>query len=427
MLDRNFIRENAELVQKKAEEKGVIIDTSAFLELDKKRRALLQQDEELKHQRNIASREIGEARKNGLNADEAISNMRVVSDKIKEFEKELKVIDEAIRTFELSVPNMPDGSVPVGKDESCNCEIRCWGNPVEMDFEPRAHWELGEILDILDFERGVKITGSRFTLLKGAGALLERALMNFMLDIQTGEHGYEEVLPPFMTNPESLIGTGNLPKFEEDLFKLEGWNYYLIPTAEVPVTNIHRDEILAAEELPKYYTAYTPCFRSEAGSYGEDTRGMIRQHQFNKVELVKFVKPEDSYAELDKLLSDAEEILKRLNIHYRVMTLCTGDMTFSSAKTYDIEVWLPSQKKFREISSCSNFEDFQARRANIKYRPDSKAKAQFLHTINGSGLAIGRTAIAILENYQNRDGSVTVPEVLRPYMKGMEKIERRKG
>ncbi len=425
MLDRNFIRENPGLVRERAGWKKVDIDTERFLKLDENRRGLLQQGEELKRQRNVASKEIGDAKKKGISSDEAIAAMREVSDRIKDFEKELKTIDDELNDFELSVPNMPHESVPVGKDEECNLEVRRWGDIPEFDFEPRPHWELGEILDILDFARGAKITGARFTLLKGAGALMERALINFMLDIQTAENGYREVLPPFIVNAESLIGTGNLPKFEADLFKLQGWNYYLIPTAEVPVTNIHRDEILEGSELPKYYTAFSPCFRSEAGSYGEDTRGMIRQHQFNKVELVKFVTPETSYDELEKLVDNSEEILRRLGLHYRVVTLCTGDMTFSSAKTYDIEVWLPSQKRFREISSCSNFEDFQARRANIRYRPEKGDKPRFLHTLNGSGLAIGRTVIAILENYQNRDGSVTVPEALRPYMRGLERIERK--
>ncbi|RLA92936.1 MAG: serine--tRNA ligase, partial [Deltaproteobacteria bacterium] len=331
-------------------------------------------------------------------------------------------IEENIKAFLLQVPNIPHESVVVGKDESDNLEIKCWGEKPHFDFKPLPHWEIGERLGILDFKRGAKIAGARFTLLKGAGALMERALINFMLDLHTRKHNYQEVLPPFLVNRTAMTGTGQLPKFEDDLFRISDPDFFLVPTAEVPVTNIHQGEIIDGERLPIYYTAYTPCFRKEAGAYGKDTRGIIRQHQFNKVELVKFTTPETSYQELELLLEDAEAVLKILNLPYRVVSLCTGDLGFSATKTYDIEVWLPSQGIYKEISSCSNFEDFQARRANIRYRPAPKAKPQFVHTLNGSGLAIGRTLVAILENFQQADGSVVVPEALRPYMGGMERI-----
>ncbi|WDT78435.1 MAG: serine--tRNA ligase [Candidatus Manganitrophus sp.] len=351
--------------------------------------------------------------------------MKEVAQQIEQLEGELKKTEEEIGPFLLRLPNLPHSSVPVGKDERDNQEIRRWGAPPPFSFKPKPHWEIGEELGILDFERGAKIAGARFTLYKGAGARLERALINFMLDLHTREHGYQEVLPPFIANRESMTGTGQLPKFEEDLFRLKDEDYFLIPTAEVPVTNIYRGEILAEAQLPILYTAYTPCFRREAGSYGKDTRGLIRQHQFNKVELVKFAKPEASYDHLERLLKDAEAVLQRLALPYRVMALSTGDMGFAAAKTYDIEVWLPSQQMFREISSCSNFEAFQARRAEIRYRT-AGGKVQYVHTLNGSGLAVGRTLVAILENYQQEDGSVVIPEALRPYMDGMTKIEKSK-
>jgi seryl-tRNA synthetase len=334
--------------------------------------------------------------------------------------------EKALQEFLLTLPNLPHVSVPKGKDSSDNAEVRRWGDIPKFDFEPKPHWDLGEALGILDFKTGAKIAGARFTLYWDLGAKLERALINFMLDLHTREHGYREVLPPFMVNRTTMTGTGQLPKFEEELFKVEGTDYFLIPTAEVPVTNIHQDEVLDEEVLPLYYTAYTPCFRKEAGSYGKDTRGLIRQHQFNKVELVKFTKPENSYDELEKLLSNAEEVLKRLKLPYRVVNLCTGDLGFSASKTYDIEVWLPGQETFKEISSCSNFEDFQARRAKIRYRVSGKSKTEYVHTLNGSGLAVGRTLVAILENYQKADGSVEIPDVLRPYLYGVERIEKRK-
>jgi len=347
--------------------------------------------------------------------EKLISEMRQLGDEINDLESKLRIIEDKVQSFLLYIPNLPHNTVPVGKDETENVEIRRWGVPPEFDFEPLNHWDIGEILGIIDFERAGKIAGSRFAVMKGVGARLERALINFMLDLHISK-GYIEVFPPLLVNRDSMIGTGQLPKFEEDLFKTEEPEYYLIPTAEVPVTNLHKNEILSEDDLPIYYVSYTPCFRKEAGSHGKDVRGLIRQHQFNKVELVKFVKPEDSYEELESLTKDAEEVLQRLGLHYRVIVLCTGDLGFSSAKTYDIEVWLPGQKRYREISSCSNFEDFQARRANIRFRKREKRGTEFVHTLNGSGLAIGRTVVAILENYQQRDGSVIVPEALRPYM-----------
>jgi seryl-tRNA synthetase len=345
-----------------------------------------------------------------------------LSQRIKALDDELAEIEKQLQEILLFIPNMPHESVVVGKDEKDNPVVKVWGEKPSFNFEPKPHWDIGEQLGILDFERAAKMTGARFTLYWGAGAELERALINFMLDMHTTKHGYTEVLPPFIVNSSSLIGTGQLPKFKNDLFKLEDWDYYLVPTAEVPVTNIHAGEILEEDELPKYYTAYTPCFRSEAGSYGKDTRGLIRQHQFNKVELVKIVKPEDSYSELESLLANAEAILQALGLHYRVVSLCTGDLGFAASKTYDIEVWLPGQDTYREISSCSNFEDFQARRADIRFRRKGKKKTELVHTLNGSGLAVGRTVVAILENYQQEDGSVVIPEALRPYMKGKDRI-----
>ncbi|MGM0603054.1 MAG: serine--tRNA ligase [Bacillota bacterium] len=416
MLDMRFIRENPEVVEKALEKRGMNSAVPEFKKLDDRRRDLLYEAEQLKHKRNINSEKIGELKRNGEDASELISEMQEVSSKIKEYDQEVKEIEEKLNDILLTIPNIPHDSVPVGLDEEDNKEIRKWGEPRNFDFEFKAHWDIGEDLDILDFERGGKVTGTRFTFLKGAGAKLERSLVNFMLDLHTAEHGYKEVFPPFVANADSMTGTGQLPKFKKDMFKLEGLDYYLIPTAEVPVTNLYRDEILNAEDLPQYLCAYSACFRAEAGAHGRDSRGIIRQHQFNKVEMVKFVKPEYSYAELEKITADAEDILQKLELPYRVVTLCTGDLTFSSAKTYDLEVWLPAYDTYREISSCSNFEDFQARRAGIRYRPEKDSAAEFVHTLNGSGLAIGRTVAAILENYQNEDGTVTVPEVLRPYM-----------
>ncbi len=421
MLDARYLRENLETVEARLKTRGAGVDLERFRQLDGSRRELLQQTETLKALRNKVSDEISRI-KDKSQAQERIAEMREVSQRIKGLDEELKGVEEALENFLLTVPNIPFASTPVGTSEADNVEIRKWGEKPAFDFAPKPHWEIGESLDILDFERGAKLAGARFTLYKGAGARLERALINFMLDLHTERHKYLEMLPPFMVNRESMTGTGQLPKFEEDLFHMEGVDYFLIPTAEVPVTNIHRGEILRATDLPLCYTAYTPCFRKEAGSYGKDTRGLIRQHQFNKVELVKFVHPADSYSELDKLLDDAEEVLRLLELPYRVVELCTADLGFSAARTFDIEVWLPGQDCYREISSCSNFEDFQARRASIRFRADEKSKPEFVHTLNGSGLAVGRTLVAILENYQQANGSVIVPEALRPYMGGIEKI-----
>jgi len=416
MLDSKFVRENSAKVEQNLKNRGSVLDLTEFLAAEKQRRELLAEVEALKSQRNTVSSEISRLKKAGGNADELIVKMRGVGDSI-------SVIDGQVRTIELklddilkSIPNMTHESVPVGKDENDNPEIRRWGNRREFDFEPKAHWDIGENLGILDFERGGKVTGARFTFYRGLGSRLERSLINFMLDLHTRKHGYTEFFPPFIVNKESMLGTGQLPKFAEDMFKLEGLDYYLIPTAEVPITNYHRGEILDGQQLPLKYTAYSACFRAEAGAAGRDTRGLIRQHQFNKVEMVKFSLPENSYNELELLTADAEEVLQLLELPYHVVLLCTGDVGFSSAKTYDLEVWLPSFKKYREISSCSNFEDFQARRADIKFRREPKAKPEYVHTLNGSGLAIGRTVAAILENYQQADGSVIVPEVLRSYM-----------
>jgi seryl-tRNA synthetase len=421
MLDAKYIRENLEAVEQRLKTRGESVDLSCFRLCDTRRRELLVESESLKALRNKVSDEISRI-KDKSQAQDRITEMRDVSRRIKTLDDDLKGIEEELQGYLLTIPNIPHATTPVGASETDNVEIRKWGEPPHFSFKPKPHWELGESLDILDFERGAKLTGARFTLCKGAGALLERALINFMLDLHTGQHNYLEMLPPFMVNRESMTGTGQLPKFEEDLFGLNGLDYFLIPTAEVPVTNIHRGEILKASDLPLYYTAYTPCFRKEAGSYGKDTRGYIRQHQFNKVELVKFTRPEDSYRELELLLNDAEKVLQLLGLPYRIVELCTADLGFSAAKTYDIEVWLPSQNTYREISSCSNFEDFQARRAAIRFRENDKAKPEFVHTLNGSGLAVGRTVVAILENYQQEDGSVLIPAALRPYMRGLEKI-----
>ncbi len=429
MLDLKLVREHTEQVRAAIRRRGAELDLREFLALDEQRRSTQQELEALRRKRNEVSEEIGRLKKAGKPAEDKVAEMRAEGDAITALENAGREAEEAQRNILLMIPNLPHASVPDGKDEADNVEIRRWspqgGEPPKFSFEPKPHWDIAAYLDIIDFDRAAKITGARFALYKGMGARLERALINFMLDLHTTEHGYLEVLPPFMVNRDSMITTGNLPKFEEDLFKVENGAYYLIPTAEVPVTNIFRDEVLPEESLPILYTAYTPCFRREAGSYGKDTRGLIRQHQFNKVELVKFAKPEDSYDELEKLTRNAEEVLRRLGLAYRVIALCTGDMGFSAAKTYDIEVWLPAQNKYREISSCSNFEDFQARRGNIRYKPKGGKKTEFVHTLNGSGLAVGRTVVAILENFQQPDGSVVIPEVLRPYMGGAERIVRR--
>ncbi len=424
MLDLKFVRENRDKVTEEIKKRGVDLDLEDLIRYDDKRKELSRKADELKALRNRVSDEIGKLKRDSKEeeAEGKRDEMKGISYEIKELDEKIKRCEDAIAEILLLIPNLPDASVPVGPDETGNVEVKKWGEPPKFSFEPKAHWDIGEALDIIDFERAGKITGARFALYKGAGALLERSLINFMLNLHTKEHRYKEVLPPFMVNRASMTGTGQLPKFEKELFKVEGDDYFLIPTAEVPVTNIHRDEMLDGDKLPIYYTAYTPCFRREAGSYGKDTRGLIRQHQFNKVELVKFVRPEDSYNELESLLLNAEEVLKKLNLPYRVVVLCTGDMGFAAAKTYDIEVWLPGQNKYREISSCSNFIDFQARRANIRFRRETKAKPEYVHTLNGSGLAVGRTLVAILENYQQEDGTVIVPEALRHYMGGMERI-----
>jgi len=422
MLDLKFIRSNLDKVKEMLKNRGYDLDISVFESVDKERRETLTTLESLRHQRNRVSDDIASMKKKGEDASQIIDEMKKVSAEIKEREAELSQVEDKINPFLMLVPNMPHESVAIGVDENDNPEIRKWGEIRGMDFEPLPHWEIGERLDILDFARASKIAGARFALYRGAGALLERALINFMLDVHTREHGYTEVLPPFMVNSAAMTGTGQLPKFKEDLFKIEGWDYYLIPTAEVPVTNIHREEILREEDLPFCYVSYTPCFRSEAGSYGKDTRGLIRQHQFNKVELVKFSRPEESWDELEKLTNDAEEILKRLELPYRVVSLCTGDLGFSAAKTYDLEVWLPGQNLYREISSCSNFVEFQARRAGIRFKRKGASGTQLVHTLNGSGLAVGRTLVAVLENYQQKDGSIAIPEALKPYMGGMEFI-----
>ena len=424
MLDIKFLRANFEEVKAKLQHRGEdLTDFGRFEELDIKRRELLVQTEELKSKRNEVSQQISVLKREKKDAEALILEMREVSDKVKELDNELRTVEEDLEKLMLSIPNIPHESTPNGETEDDNVQVRTWGEVQEFTFEPKPHWDLATNLGILDFERAAKVTGSRFVFSKGAGAKLERALISFMLDLHTEEHGYEEVLPPYMVNRASMTGTGQLPKFEEDAFRIESEDYFLIPTAEVPVTNMHRDEILSADQLPIRYAAFSACFRSEAGSAGRDTRGLIRQHQFNKVELVKFVKPEDSYEELEKLTNDAERVLQLLDLPYRVMSMCTGDLGFTAAKKYDIEVWIPSYGTYREISSCSNFEAFQARRANIRFRRDTKAKPEHVHTLNGSGLAIGRTVAAILENYQQEDGSIVIPEVLRPYMGGKTVIK----
>lgn len=422
MLEIKFVSQNLSSVKNALAARGYQVDLESFKACDDERRVFLQQIEALRHQRNVVSDRIAEMKKAGENAESQVVEMRSVSARIKELDKQLSEIQTTLTDILLGIPNIPHVSVPMGADETDNPLIRTVGELPQFSFDPQPHWDIGTRLNILDFDRASKITGARFPLYFGAGARLERALINFMLDIHTAEHGYQEVLPPFIVNRQTMTHTGQLPKFEEDLFKLSGWEYYLIPTAEVPLTNIHQGEILEEKILPVYYTAYTPCFRSEAGSYGKDTRGLIRQHQFNKVELVKFCQPENSYDELESLLNNAETILKKLEIPYQVIELCTGDLGFSAAKTYDIEVWMPAQGRYREISSCSNFEDFQARRANIRFKRQGQKGTQLVHTLNGSGLAVGRTVAAILENFQQADGSVIIPERLRPYMGGMEEI-----
>ena len=422
MLDVKFIRNNLDFVRRKMAERQVSVDLDRFSRLDAVRRDLLQEVEALRNERNTVSKAIGERKKNWEEATALLARMAEVSARIKELDENLKNIEEELNGFSLTIPNIPHEAVVCGAGAAENPVLRTWGEKPLFNFTPRPHWEIGESLGILDFARGAKITGARFTLYRGMGALLERALINFMLDLHTTEHNYTEILPPFLVNRESMTATGQLPKFAEDLFKIEGLDYFLIPTAEVPVTNIHREEILEEQELPIHYAAYSACFRAEAGSYGKDTRGLIRQHQFNKVELVKFTTPETSYGELEKLTANAEEVLKRLQIPFRTVSLCTGDLGFSSAQTYDIEAWLPGQDAYREISSCSNFESFQARRAAIRFRRAASGKVEFVHTLNGSGLAVGRTLVAILENYQQADGSVIIPEALRPYTKGIDRI-----
>jgi seryl-tRNA synthetase len=422
MLEIKRVRQNFAAVEAALGTRGPGVDLGPFKAVDEQHRQALLEIEALRHRRNVVSDEIARLKRAGDPAEALMAEMRAVSTRIKELEKSLAETQEALNRLLLGIPNLPHVSVPAGRDSSENPVVKTWGEPASFDFEPKAHWDIGAALKILDLERATKITGARFPLYFGAGARLERALINFMLDVHTGENGYQEILPPFIVNRQAMTCTGQLPKFEQDLFKLEQWDYFLIPTAEVPLTNIHQDEILDEVALPLCYTAYTPCFRSEAGSYGKDTRGLIRQHQFNKVELVKFCTPESSYAELESLLLHAESILAKLGIPYRVVLLCTGDMGFSAAKTYDIEVWMPAQGTYREISSCSNFEEFQSRRGNIRFRRKGKKGTELVHTLNGSGLAVGRTFAAILENFQRADGSVVVPEALRPYMGGLERL-----
>jgi len=423
MLDKNFVRENLDFVRERLAARGGNYPLDDLIAADAEWKNIILRSEELRRKRNEETEKIGTLKRAGTDTTGQQAKVKEIMGEIKSLEEQAEAAEARLNSFLHTIPNLPHSSVPVGPDESFNQEVRRWGTQPSFDFTPLDHVDLGTSLGVLDMQRAAKITGARFALLRGAGALMERALINFMLDVHTKYHGYQEVLPPFMANSTSLFGTGNLPKFAQDLFKVEGTDFFLIPTAEVPITNIYRDEILDISELPKKFVAYTPCFRSEAGSHGKDVRGLIRQHQFNKVELVKFVEPSKSYDELESLTRDAEDILQRLGLHYRVVTLSTGDMGFSSAKTYDIEVWLPSQDRFREISSCSNFEAFQARRASIRVRGED-GKRQHLHTLNGSGIAIGRTWLAILENYQQKDGSVVIPEALRPYMDGLEVIHK---
>jgi seryl-tRNA synthetase len=422
MLDITYLRDNIETARDRLTHRGFSLDVQTFQRLDGERKTIIVEVEKLRQLRNTASEDIAKQLKEKVDVTAKRNEMKLVSQQIKEKEDALRVVEDALFNFAATIPNLADPEVPVGATDEQNLEVRRIGEPPKFDFQPKSHWDLCPPLGILDLERATKITGSRFPLLAGAGARMERALINFMLDIHTREHGYTEIVPPFMANSKSLFGTSQLPKFEEDLFKVRDTDYYLVPTAEVPVTNIYRDDILDGDRLPVKFTAYTPCFRSEAGSYGKDVRGIFRQHQFNKVELVKFTRQEDSDAELESLLANAEEILKRLKLAYRVVIHSTGDMSFAACKSYDIEVWLPGQNAYREISSCSNFGDFQARRANIRYRPGGGGKVRFAHTLNGSGLAVGRTWIAIVENYQQKDGTVVIPEALRPYMDGRSVI-----
>jgi len=416
MLDMKFVRDNPEAVIEAVRKRNGELNLDEFLALDKERREITQQVEALKNERNMASKEIGKLKKAGENAEEKMAEVRAIGDKIAADDTRLREIEARLKAIMLTIPNVPAEDCPVGKSDADNPEVRKWGEPRKFDFKPLSHWDIGEKLDILDFERAHKISGARFTVYKGLGSRLERSVINFYLDLHTSQHGYTEYFPPYIVNADSMQGTGQLPKFAEDMFKLQGLDMYLIPTAEVPITNLHRDEILNGDDLPLRYCAYSACFRAEAGSAGKDTRGLIRQHQFNKVELVKFTRPEQSWDELESLTNNAERALQLLGLPYHVVRLCTGDLGFSSATTYDVEVWLPEANRYREISSCSNFLDFQARRANIRFRRDAKSKPEFVHTLNGSGLAIGRTVAAILENYQQEDGSVVVPEVLRKYM-----------
>jgi seryl-tRNA synthetase len=427
MLEAKTVREHLETVQARLRERGLTPDFREFLDADESRRRVLTEVEQLKHRRNTTSEEVGRRKKAGEDASPLIAQMREVGDRIKALDNEVRVYEERMQQFLMTIPNLPHASVPVGPDSGSNLEVRRWGEPRRFEFPPKPHWEIGEALGILDFERASRMAQARFTVLKGPGARLERALINFMLDLHTAEHGYIEIFPPLLVNAAAMTGTGQLPKFAEDLFKTQDESLYLIPTAEVPVTNLHREEILPPGTLPLSYVAFTPCFRREAGSYGKDTRGLIRQHQFNKVELVKFTEPGRSYEALEQMTRDAETVLQRLGLPHRTVVLCTGDMGFSAAKTYDLEVWLPGQTgggAYREISSISNCEAFQARRANIRYRPGPKASAEFVHTLNGSGVAVGRTFVAILENYQEADGSVRVPDALRPYLGGLDRITK---
>jgi len=422
MLDIKRIRNNPEEVEKLLKKRNPALSLNKILKLDKVRREKLVETENMKAEQNKVSKQVPQLRKEGKNVTQILHEMKDLVEKINILDSDIKNLDVKIEEELLSIPNTPNAEIPVGISDEDNKEVRKWGEPRKFDFELKAHWDLGVDLGILDFERATKITGTRFTMFKGLGARLERAITSYMLDKHTLDHGFTEIAPPYIVNRESMIGTGQLPKFEEDMFKLNQKDYYLIPTAEVPVTNIYRNEVLDEEQLPLYMTAYTPCFRAEAGSAGRDTRGLIRNHQFDKVEMVMYTTPEESYNQLEILTGFAEEILKGLSLPYRVVELCTGDIGFSSAKTYDLEVWMPSYNRYVEISSCSNFEDFQSRRANIKYRPENKGKLKFIHTLNGSGLAVGRTFAAVLENYQNEDGTIAIPEALRPYMRGMEKI-----
>ncbi len=422
MLDVKLLREDLAQVKERVATRGTEIEWGEFVSLDRERRDALANLERLKEKKNRLSGEIGKLKKSGGNAALLMREVEEVSEAIRIGEGPLASIEARFEKFMLTVPNLPESSVPVGRSAADNKEVRRWGDPPKFDFQPKNHWDIGEELGILDFARAAKIAGARFALYKDSGAQLERALINFMLDLHTRKHGYREILPPFLVNRDAMTGTGQLPKFEEDLFRISEPEFFLIPTAEVPVTNIHREEMLEREQLPIRYVAYTPCFRREAGSYGQDVRGLIRQHQFNKVELVKFTEPEVSYSELEKLVNDAEAVLQALKLPYRIVELCTGDLGFAAAKTYDLEVWLPGQSAYREISSCSSFEDFQARRAQIRYRKEKKGKPIFVHTLNGSGLAVGRTVVAVLENYQQKDGSVVIPDALRSYMGGLERI-----